>query len=73
MCFGCGKNHHGYLCVSGGLTSVAPAVNVVEETDLFLRSKDEWKVEIEEKLIELKSMETALSSRELELSKVGVV
>jgi len=48
-------------------------VNEVEkETDQFLKRKDEWKLEIESRLAELKNMETALSGRELEIKKVWV-
>ena len=59
------------LCVCACAHVCVAIVNVVEkETDHFLKQKDEWKLEIESRLAELKNMETALSGRELEIRKV---
>ena len=45
--------------------------SIQEETDHFLSQKSEWKLEIEQKLEELKKVESALSCRERELKKVS--
>ncbi len=49
-----------------------PSDKVQEETDHFLQHKSEWKDEIEQKLEELKQMESVLSSREQEIQKVCI-